>query len=62
GLVFSIYLLISLILLRFTGHLFSWRNISLLPPAVLLHGLLGLPAYWLASYLDKLLYPRQIEF
>lgn len=62
GIVFALYLLLSLILLRFTGHVFTWRNISLLPPAVLLHAALGLPAYWLASYLDRLLYPRQIEF
>lgn len=62
GLVFALYLLLSLILLRLTGHAFSWRNVSLLSPAVLLHGALGLPAYWLATYLDRFLYPRQIEF
>lgn len=61
GLVFALYLLVSLILLRLTGHGFSWRNIGQLPPAVLLHAALGLPAYWLATSLDRLLYPRQIE-
>jgi rod shape-determining protein MreD len=61
GLVFALYLLVSLVLLRLTGHAFSWRNISQLPPAVIFHAVLGLPAYWLATSLDRVLYPRQIE-
>jgi rod shape-determining protein MreD len=61
GLVFAGYLLLSLLLLRLTGHRFSWANASLLPPSVVFHAVLGLPAYWLASSLDRLLYPRAIE-
>lgn len=61
GLAFAIFLLLDLVLLRLTGHRFSWQNMSLLPTAVVVHAVLGLPAYWLAFYLDRLLYPRQIE-
>jgi rod shape-determining protein MreD len=61
GLVFAGYLLLSVTLLRLTGHRFSWANISLLPPFVVFHAVLGLPAYWLAGYLDRFLYPRPIE-
>ncbi len=61
GLVFAGYLLLSLILLRLTGHSFSWTNISLLTPSIIFHAVLGWPAFWLAGLLDRFLYPRPIE-
>jgi rod shape-determining protein MreD len=61
ALCFTLYLLLSLVILWLTGHAFSWLNVSLLLPSVVLHGLLGLPASWLARTLDRLLFPRPIE-
>lgn len=61
GLTFAVYQLLSLIVLWLTGHTFSWSNITLLLPAIVLHGLLGLPAAWLARLLDRVLFPRPIE-
>ncbi len=61
GLTFAVYLLLSLIVLRLTGHSFSLSNVSLMLPTVVLHALLGLPASWLARALDRVLFPRPIE-
>lgn len=61
ALTFALYQLFSLIVLWLTGHTFSWNNVSLLFPAAVLHGLLGLPASWLARSLDRVLFPRPIE-
>jgi rod shape-determining protein MreD len=61
GLTFAVYLALSLVVLWLTGHSFSWSNVSQVLPAVVLHGLLGLPASWLARTLDRMLFPRPIE-
>jgi rod shape-determining protein MreD len=61
GLTFAAYLALSLVLLRLLGYTFTADNIALLPPAVLLHALLGMPAYWLAGNVERFLYTRQIE-
>lgn len=61
GLTFAVYMLLSLIVLWMTGHTFSWSNVTLLVPAVVLHALLGLPSSWLARSLDRVLFPRPIE-
>jgi rod shape-determining protein MreD len=61
GLTYAVYFVLSLLVLWLTGHSFSWNNVSSLLPAIVLHGLLGLPTSWLARSLDRVLFPRPIE-
>lgn len=56
----TVYFVVYLIVIRVVGFALNWQTWGSLPPTLLFHAFLGLPVFWLLSYLKRTLYPQPI--
>lgn len=61
GTGFAAYFILYVGIGRVTGYGLGLRSLVTLPQITVFHALLGLPLFWLLHFLDRALYPRQIE-